>query len=58
MKSTVHSFKLKNDSDLFGLGLEETGPKESSEEGKGHPVSPLADLICQEPVFFQNGSRV
>ncbi|XP_010152597.1 PREDICTED: rab-like protein 6 [Eurypyga helias] len=34
VKSTVHSFKLKNDSDLFGLGLEETGPKESSEEGK------------------------
>ncbi|XP_008942146.1 PREDICTED: rab-like protein 6, partial [Merops nubicus] len=32
VKSTVHSFKLKNDSDLFGLGLEETGPKESSEE--------------------------
>ncbi|NXA54997.1 RABL6 protein, partial [Nothocercus julius] len=34
VKSTVPSFKLKNDSDLFGLGLEETGPKESSEEGK------------------------
>uniref|UniRef100_A0A8C3I2J8 RAB, member RAS onco family like 6 n=1 Tax=Chrysemys picta bellii TaxID=8478 RepID=A0A8C3I2J8_CHRPI len=34
MKPTVHSFKLKNDSDLFGLGLEETGPKESSDEGK------------------------
>ncbi|NXJ36121.1 RABL6 protein, partial [Ciconia maguari] len=34
VKSTVHSFKLKNDSDLFGLGLEETGPKESSEEDK------------------------
>ncbi|NXS63006.1 RABL6 protein, partial [Brachypteracias leptosomus] len=34
VKSTVHSFKLKNDSDLFGLGLEEAGPKESSEEGK------------------------
>ncbi|KAK2517706.1 Rabl6 [Columba guinea] len=32
VKPTVHSFKLKNDSDLFGLGLEETGPKESSEE--------------------------
>uniref|UniRef100_A0A8B9NSC5 Rab-like protein 6 n=1 Tax=Apteryx owenii TaxID=8824 RepID=A0A8B9NSC5_APTOW len=36
VKSTVPSFKLKNDSDLFGLGLEETGPKESSEEDK-HP---------------------
>ncbi|KFV77844.1 Rab-like 6 [Struthio camelus australis] len=36
VRSTVHSFKLKNDSDLFGLGLEETGPKESSEEDK-HP---------------------
>ncbi|KAM6237502.1 rab-like protein 6 isoform 1-T1 [Spheniscus humboldti] len=34
VKSTVHSFKLKSDSDLFGLGLEETGPKESSEEDK------------------------
>ncbi|NWX24031.1 RABL6 protein, partial [Aegotheles bennettii] len=34
VKSTVPSFKLKNDSDLFGLGLEETGPKESSEEDK------------------------
>ncbi|XP_053852392.1 rab-like protein 6 isoform X2 [Vidua macroura] len=35
VKSTVPSFKLKNDSDLFGLGLEEAGPKESSEEGRG-----------------------
>ncbi|XP_061867685.1 rab-like protein 6 isoform X2 [Colius striatus] len=34
VKSTVPSFKLKNDSDLFGLGLEEPGPKESSEEDK------------------------
>ncbi|XP_074412773.1 rab-like protein 6 isoform X2 [Zonotrichia albicollis] len=34
VKSTVPSFKLKNDSDLFGLGLEEAGPKESSEEDK------------------------
>ncbi|NXU71445.1 RABL6 protein, partial [Oreotrochilus melanogaster] len=34
VKSVLHSFKLKNDSDLFGLGLEETGPKESSEEDK------------------------
>ncbi|XP_042734640.1 rab-like protein 6 isoform X3 [Lagopus leucura] len=34
VKSTVHSFRMKNDSDLFGLGLEETGPKESSEEDK------------------------
>uniref|UniRef100_A0A8C6K2P1 Rab-like protein 6 n=1 Tax=Melopsittacus undulatus TaxID=13146 RepID=A0A8C6K2P1_MELUD len=41
VKATVHSFKLKNDSDLFGLGLEEAGPKESSEEGKGHPLFPL-----------------
>ncbi|XP_050782454.1 rab-like protein 6 isoform X3 [Gopherus flavomarginatus] len=38
MKPTIHSFKLKNDSDLFGLGLEETGPKESSDEDKEkHP---------------------
>ncbi|NXO83538.1 RABL6 protein, partial [Sitta europaea] len=34
VKSTVPSFKPKNDSDLFGLGLEEAGPKESSEEDK------------------------
>ncbi|XP_053852394.1 rab-like protein 6 isoform X3 [Vidua macroura] len=34
VKSTVPSFKLKNDSDLFGLGLEEAGPKESSEEDR------------------------
>ncbi|XP_038230448.1 rab-like protein 6 isoform X2 [Dermochelys coriacea] len=39
MKSTIHSFKLKNDSDLFGLGLEETGPKESSDEDKEKPLS-------------------
>uniref|UniRef100_A0A8C0FW98 Rab-like protein 6 n=1 Tax=Chelonoidis abingdonii TaxID=106734 RepID=A0A8C0FW98_CHEAB len=39
MKPTVHSFKLKNDSDLFGLGLEETGPKESSDEGKSRSLS-------------------
>ncbi|XP_074145219.1 rab-like protein 6 isoform X6 [Sminthopsis crassicaudata] len=34
IKPTVHSFKMKNDSDLFGLGLEEPGPKESSDEDK------------------------
>ncbi|XP_072489122.1 rab-like protein 6 isoform X1 [Notamacropus eugenii] len=34
IKPTIHSFKMKNDSDLFGLGLEETGPKESSDEDK------------------------
>ncbi|XP_054030532.1 rab-like protein 6 [Dryobates pubescens] len=34
VKAAVPSFKLKNDSDLFGLGLEEPGPKESSEEDK------------------------
>ncbi|XP_054853652.1 rab-like protein 6 isoform X2 [Eublepharis macularius] len=33
-KPAIHSFKLKNDSDLFGLGLDEPGPKESSEEDK------------------------
>nr|XP_004654154.1 rab-like protein 6 isoform X2 [Jaculus jaculus] len=33
-KPPVPSFKLKNDSDLFGLGLEEMGPKESSDEDK------------------------
>ncbi|XP_043839568.1 rab-like protein 6 isoform X2 [Dromiciops gliroides] len=34
IKPTIHSFKMKNDSDLFGLGLEETGTKESSDEDK------------------------
>uniref|UniRef100_A0A7M4EYS5 RAB, member RAS oncogene family like 6 n=1 Tax=Crocodylus porosus TaxID=8502 RepID=A0A7M4EYS5_CROPO len=34
VKPAIHSFKLKNDSDLFGLGLEETGTKESSDENK------------------------
>ncbi|XP_038623861.1 rab-like protein 6 isoform X2 [Tachyglossus aculeatus] len=34
MKPTIHSFKLKNDSDLFGLGIEEAGAKESSDEDK------------------------
>ncbi|CAO2598285.1 Rab-like protein 6 [Lemmus lemmus] len=33
-KPPVSAFRLKNDSDLFGLGLEETGPKESSGEDK------------------------
>ena len=32
-KPPAPSFRLKNDSDLFGLGLEDTGRKESSEEG-------------------------
>uniref|UniRef100_A0A8C9BGN3 Rab-like protein 6 n=1 Tax=Phocoena sinus TaxID=42100 RepID=A0A8C9BGN3_PHOSS len=32
-KPPAPSFRLKNDSDLFGLGLENTGRKESSEEG-------------------------
>ncbi|XP_028353450.1 rab-like protein 6 isoform X2 [Physeter macrocephalus] len=33
-KPPAPSFRLKNDSDLFGLGLEDTGHKESSEEDK------------------------
>nr|XP_060483208.1 rab-like protein 6 [Panthera onca] len=32
-KPPVSSFRLKNDSDLFGLGPEETGHKEISDEG-------------------------
>nr|XP_030694118.1 rab-like protein 6 isoform X1 [Globicephala melas] len=39
-KPPAPSFRLKNDSDLFGLGLENTGRKESSEEDKeGRPPS-------------------
>ncbi|XP_059782055.1 rab-like protein 6 isoform X1 [Balaenoptera ricei] len=39
-KPPAPSFRLKNDSDLFGLGLEDTGRKESSEEDKeGKPPS-------------------
>ncbi|XP_043422253.1 rab-like protein 6 isoform X4 [Prionailurus bengalensis] len=39
-KPPVSSFRLKNDSDLFGLGLEETGHKEiSDEEKEGKPPS-------------------
>lgn len=52
VKSTVHSFKLKNDSDLFGLGLEETGPKESSEEGKSHTLFPLSLILFLRHLFF------
>ncbi|ELV13139.1 Putative GTP-binding protein Parf [Tupaia chinensis] len=33
-KGAGPSFRLKSDSDLFGLGLGEPGPKDSSEEGK------------------------
>lgn len=32
-KAPIPSFRLKNDSDLFGLGLEETGRKGHSSEG-------------------------
>lgn len=32
-KPPMSSFRLKNDSDLFGLGLAETGRKEISDEG-------------------------
>lgn len=52
VKATVHSFKLKNDSDLFGLGLEEAGPKESSEEGKGHPLFPLFLVLFVRLLFY------
>lgn len=39
-KAPIPSFRLKNDSDLFGLGLEETGRKGHSSEGKeGRPPS-------------------
>lgn len=34
-KPPAPTFRLKNDADLFGLGLEETRPKESSGEGSG-----------------------
>uniref|UniRef100_A0A8C5X5I6 RAB, member RAS oncogene family like 6 n=1 Tax=Malurus cyaneus samueli TaxID=2593467 RepID=A0A8C5X5I6_9PASS len=52
VKSTVPSFKLKNDSDLFGLGMEEAGPKESSEEGKAHTLFlPFFCFCCQASGF-------
>ncbi|XP_019495929.1 PREDICTED: rab-like protein 6 [Hipposideros armiger] len=39
-KPPVSSFRVKNDADLFGLGLEETGHKASSSEDKeGRPPS-------------------
>ncbi|XP_077005116.1 rab-like protein 6 [Tamandua tetradactyla] len=34
LQPPVHSFKLKNDTDLFGLGPEDPGPKDSSDEDK------------------------
>lgn len=45
-KPLAPSFRLKNDSDLFGLGLEEPGHKDSSEEGNcaGAPTP-----SCQAP---------
>lgn len=52
VKTTVPSFKLKNDSDLFGLGLEEAGPKESSEEGKAHTLFPLLLLLFVRHLVF------
>ncbi|XP_063000501.1 rab-like protein 6 [Elgaria multicarinata webbii] len=33
-KPVIHSFKPKNEADLFGLGLDEPGPRDSSEEDK------------------------
>ncbi|XP_013011261.1 rab-like protein 6 isoform X1 [Cavia porcellus] len=36
---SVTSFRPKNDSDLFGLGLEETAPKDSSDEEKDGKVA-------------------
>lgn len=57
-KFPVPAFRLKNDSDLFGLGLEELGPKESSEEGRRAWVCPspwnllgLGGLVCGAPMF-------
>lgn len=57
VKSTVHSFKVKNDADLFGLGLEETAPKESSEEGKGHTLFPLLLILFVRHLFFPKWSQ-
>ncbi|XP_037652850.1 rab-like protein 6 [Choloepus didactylus] len=40
LQPSVHSFKLKNDTDLFGLGPENPGHKDSSNEDKeGKPPS-------------------
>ncbi|XP_017588895.1 PREDICTED: rab-like protein 6 isoform X1 [Corvus brachyrhynchos] len=68
VKSTVPSFKLKNDSDLFGLGLEEAGPKESSEEDKQpskekkkkkkkskEVLFNSSDLSCYPPAWNRGG---
>lgn len=38
----VPSFRVKNDADLFGLGLEETGRKTSSSEGSWGPLHILS----------------
>lgn len=45
-KLPAPAFRLKNDSDLFGLGLEEMGPKESSDEGRRVWVIPLLGTSC------------
>ncbi|EPY86085.1 hypothetical protein CB1_000329001 [Camelus ferus] len=49
LKAPVPSFRLKNDSDLFGLGLEETGPKESSEEGRACVCGPPWKKLAWSP---------
>ena len=37
LKARIPSFRVKDDTDLFGLGLEETGHKASSGEGSWGP---------------------
>lgn len=56
-KPPVSSFRLKNDSDLFGLGLVETGRKEISDEGSlGARVGWGSWGACQDHVG-RTGSR-
>lgn len=33
-KPVIRSFRVKNEADLFGLGLDELAPRDSSEEGE------------------------
>uniref|UniRef100_A0A8D2IW18 Rab-like protein 6 n=1 Tax=Varanus komodoensis TaxID=61221 RepID=A0A8D2IW18_VARKO len=61
-KPVLHSFKPKNDSDLFGLGLVEPGPRGSSEEGERAPLDPEGrgrcwnSPCCRKPAVAGDGA--